>query len=133
MTEKKRFASVWDAIEDTPQEAASMRARSALVMSLTEVIRQQNMTQAQAAALFGAVVELEDQPQVAVLLDAAQGLWIVERRQQLETGVGMAHQAGLAWYGKLLPIRRVQTADRLQRQGPGGGHGYSFGSWIFSA
>ena len=29
MTEKMRFASVWDAIEDTPQEAASMRARSA--------------------------------------------------------------------------------------------------------
>ena len=28
MTDKQRFASVWDAIEDTPQEAASMRARS---------------------------------------------------------------------------------------------------------
>lgn len=28
MTEKKRFASVWDAIEDTPQGAAGMRARS---------------------------------------------------------------------------------------------------------
>ena len=26
MTDKQRFASVWDAIEDTPQNAASMRA-----------------------------------------------------------------------------------------------------------
>lgn len=40
MTDKQRFASVWDAIEDTPQNAASMRARSGLMMSLTEVIRQ---------------------------------------------------------------------------------------------
>ena len=53
MTEKKHFASVWDAIEDTPQEAASMRARSDLMMKLAEVIRQQGMTQAQAATLFG--------------------------------------------------------------------------------
>ena len=52
MTDKQRFASVWDAIEDTPQNAASMRARSGLMMSLTEVIRQQGMTQAQAAALL---------------------------------------------------------------------------------
>ena len=37
MTDKQRFSSVWDAIEDTPQEAASMRARSSLMMSLTEV------------------------------------------------------------------------------------------------
>ena len=32
MTTKQRFASVWDAIEDTPQEAASLRARSALMI-----------------------------------------------------------------------------------------------------
>jgi hypothetical protein len=35
MTDKQRFTSVWDAIADTPQEVASMRARSALMMSLT--------------------------------------------------------------------------------------------------
>ena len=34
MTDNRRFASVWDAIENTPQEAASMRARSMLMMSL---------------------------------------------------------------------------------------------------
>ena len=36
MTGTQRFSSVWDAIEDTPQQAASMRARSALMMNLTE-------------------------------------------------------------------------------------------------
>ena len=49
MTANRRFASVWDAIENTPQEAASMRARSELMMSLAETIREQGMTQAQAA------------------------------------------------------------------------------------
>lgn len=53
MTEKKRFASVWDAIEDTPQAAASMRVHSNLMMNLAEVIRRQDMAQAQAANLFG--------------------------------------------------------------------------------
>lgn len=38
MTDEQRSSSVWDAIEDTPpQQAASMRARSELIMSLTEV------------------------------------------------------------------------------------------------
>lgn len=46
MTDKQKFTSVWDAIQDTPQEAASMRARSALMINLSEVIREQGMTQA---------------------------------------------------------------------------------------
>ena len=32
--EKQRFASVWDALADTPQEAARMKAHSALRMAL---------------------------------------------------------------------------------------------------
>ena len=39
MTDKQRFNSVWEALEDTPQEAASMKVRFALMMALTEVIR----------------------------------------------------------------------------------------------
>lgn len=53
MIAKRRFVNVWDAVEDTPQEAASMRARSALMMKLSEVIREAGMTQAEAATLFG--------------------------------------------------------------------------------
>ena len=34
MKKQTRFVSVWDAIEDTPQQAASMRARSDLLMNL---------------------------------------------------------------------------------------------------
>lgn len=59
MTDKQRLSSVWDAIEDTPQNAAIMRARSGLMMSLTTVIRLQGVTQAQAAVFFGLTVTTE--------------------------------------------------------------------------
>jgi predicted XRE-type DNA-binding protein len=84
MIEKKRFASVWDAIEDTPQEAASMRARSDLMRNLAEVIRQQGMTQAQAAALFGVT-----QPRVSDLVRGKVNLF------SLDTLIDMAATAGM--------------------------------------
>ena len=84
MTDKKRFASVWDAIEDTPQEAASMRARSNLMMNLAEVIRQQGMTQADAAALFGVT-----QPRISDLMRGKINLF------SLDTLIDMAATAGM--------------------------------------
>ena len=53
---KKRFESVWDAIEDTPQQAASMRARSHLMIELTELIRREGWTQKVAAERFGGTI-----------------------------------------------------------------------------
>jgi predicted XRE-type DNA-binding protein len=50
MTVTQRFTSVWDALENTPQEATNMKARSALMMALTEVIRERGMTQGEATA-----------------------------------------------------------------------------------
>jgi predicted XRE-type DNA-binding protein len=49
MTEQT-FSSVWDAIEDTPQQAVSMRAKSELMQALEQTIRQRGMTQQDAAA-----------------------------------------------------------------------------------
>ena len=84
MTTKQRFAGVWDAIEDTPQEAASMRARAALMMSLTEVIREQGMTQAEAATLLGVT-----QPRVSDLMRGKVTLF------SLDTLIDMAATAGM--------------------------------------
>ncbi len=98
MTEKKRFASVWDAIEDTPQEAASMRARSALVMSLTEVIHQQGMTQAQAAVLFGVT-----QPRISDLMRGKVNLF------SLDTLIDMAATAGM------MPTVKVSIPKAVHR------------------
>jgi len=46
---KQRFESVWDAVEDTPHEAASMKVRSALTIGLQEHLKKSGMTQIQAA------------------------------------------------------------------------------------
>lgn len=49
----QRFASVWDAIEDTPAEAENMRLRSVLITALKNHITRTEMSQSQAAKLFG--------------------------------------------------------------------------------
>ena len=47
------FDSVWDAIEDTPQEAENMRLRSRLMIALTEHIESSGWTQVSAAERLG--------------------------------------------------------------------------------
>ena len=84
MTDKQRFNSVWNAIEDTPLQAASMRARSALVMNLTEVIREQSMTQGDAATLFGVT-----QPRISDLIRGKINLF------SLDTLIDMAATANM--------------------------------------
>ena len=70
---KQRFGSVWDAIEDTPQEAANMKARSALMMAIQEYLRVNNLTQAEAAALLGVT-----QPRVSDLMRGKIDLFSVD-------------------------------------------------------
>jgi predicted XRE-type DNA-binding protein len=84
MSKEQRFASVWDAIEDTPQQAASMRARSALMMELESIIKQRGMTQAEAATLFGVT-----QPRVSDLMRGKINLF------SLDCLIDMATVAGL--------------------------------------
>ena len=45
----QRFNSVWDAIEDTPGEAANMQARAELMRVIAKYDRSSGMTQAEAA------------------------------------------------------------------------------------
>ena len=53
MRKQQQFVSVWDAIEDTPRKAASMRARSELLMALQEWVKTQHKTQVEAAKILG--------------------------------------------------------------------------------
>lgn len=43
------YASVWDAITDTPQEAANLRLRSELMDKITALIQKNGWTQLEAA------------------------------------------------------------------------------------
>jgi len=83
MTEQT-FSSVWDAIEDTPQQAASLRAKSELMQALEQTIRQRGMTQHDAAALFGVT-----QPRVSDLMRGKINLF------SLDALIDMAATAGL--------------------------------------
>ena len=53
MTKEHRFESVWDAIEPTPAEAASMKARSEVMMAIRKIVDGWKRTHAQAAKRLG--------------------------------------------------------------------------------
>jgi predicted XRE-type DNA-binding protein len=53
MTKEQRFASVWDAIEATPAEAASMKARSDVMMAVRKIVDGWKGTQTEAAKRLG--------------------------------------------------------------------------------
>ncbi|MDP2795387.1 MAG: XRE family transcriptional regulator [Sulfurisoma sp.] len=83
MRKAKEFASVWDAIEDTPQQAASMRARSELLMALQEWVK--GRTQIEAACILGVT-----QPRMSDLARGRIHLF------SLDTLMDMATTAGLS-------------------------------------
>jgi predicted XRE-type DNA-binding protein len=81
----KKFASVWDAIEDTPQAAASMKARSTLMMELSGYIEKNHLTQAQAADLLGVT-----QPRVSDLMRGKINLFSLDMLLNMATAAGMS-------------------------------------------
>jgi predicted XRE-type DNA-binding protein len=80
----RKFASVWDAIEDTAEEAENMRLRAELMTALRKKISRGSMTQAQTARLFGVT-----QPRVSDLMGGKINLF------GLDALVKMAAAAGL--------------------------------------
>jgi predicted XRE-type DNA-binding protein len=80
----ERFACVWDAISETPAEAANMKLRSSLIIALTEHIRREGLTQTQAARLLGV-----SQPRVSDLIRGKIDLF------SIDTLVNMLSAAGL--------------------------------------
>ncbi len=51
--EVETFASVWDALADTPEEAANFRVRSALMRQIAAILESNGWTQAEAAERCG--------------------------------------------------------------------------------
>jgi predicted XRE-type DNA-binding protein len=81
---KKRFANVWDAIEDTPALAENMKLRSALMMALKDHIARTGLSQSEAAKLLGVT-----QPRISDLMRGKIELF------GLDTLVNMIGAAGL--------------------------------------
>ncbi len=81
---RKRFASVWDAIEDSAVDAASMRLRSEIANEVIERLRMRKVTQSKAAVLLGVT-----QPRISDLMRGRLDLF------SLDSLVDMADRAGL--------------------------------------
>ena len=50
---RKRFTSVWDAIEHEPAAAENLKLRSSLMLALKRYIEREGLTQTEAARVFG--------------------------------------------------------------------------------
>jgi predicted XRE-type DNA-binding protein len=81
---KKRFANVWDAIEETPAQAENMKLRSALIMALKDHLARTGLNQSEAAKLLGVT-----QPRISDLMRGKIELF------GLDTLVNMIGAAGL--------------------------------------
>ena len=84
IAEQKSFASVWDAIEDTPEEAENMKLRFSLMIALEAHMERVGSSQSEAAKIFGVT-----KPRVSDLVRGKINLF------GLDALVNMAAAAGL--------------------------------------
>lgn len=84
MSNNDRFASVWDAIKDDPVRVENLKLRSALMIEIAERIRDQGLTQTQAAEVLHIT-----QPRVSALLKGKINDF------RLDSLVDMAHRLGM--------------------------------------
>ena len=78
------FENVWDALEDTPEDAANMTLRSDLMIAVSGAVNGWHLTQTQAAARLGVT-----QPRLNDLLRGRIN------RFSLDALIGLAKRAGL--------------------------------------
>lgn len=84
MSQNDRFASVWDALEDDPVRVENLKLRSALMVEIAERIKDQGLTQTQAADALHVT-----QPRVSALLKGKINDF------RLDSLVDMAHRLGM--------------------------------------
>ncbi|TDK68051.1 helix-turn-helix domain-containing protein [Sapientia aquatica] len=81
---KNQFTSVWDAIEDTPEEAQNMKLRSSLMRELKNYITHANLSQSDAAKLFGVT-----QPRISDLMRGKINLFAIDALVTMAANAGM--------------------------------------------
>lgn len=83
MNEIETFTSVWDAIADTPQQSANLRARSELMQQIAEIIKTNNWKQADAALHCGVT-----QPRINDLLRGRVSRFSLDALVNIATALG---------------------------------------------
>ncbi|WP_321858402.1 helix-turn-helix domain-containing protein [Burkholderia cenocepacia] len=80
----ERHASVWDALESEPAEAANMKLRSELMIALKQRIARLELSQAEAAKQLGVT-----QPRVSDLLRGKINLFGLDALVNMAAAVGL--------------------------------------------
>jgi predicted XRE-type DNA-binding protein len=83
MNETQTFASVWDAVADTPAEAANLRARAELMQEIANIVKESGWTQAEAAAKCGVT-----QPRINDLLRGRVSRFSLDALVNVATALG---------------------------------------------
>src|SRR3546814_19886464 len=83
----QRFASIWDAIEDTQEVAENMKLRSTLMTALKQHIVCVKMSQAEAAKIFGVT-----QPRVSDLMRGKINVFGLDALVNMAAAAGRAEE-----------------------------------------
>nr|WP_315467275.1 XRE family transcriptional regulator [uncultured Undibacterium sp.] len=83
MNTENTFASVWDAIADTPEQAANMRTRSELMQQIAAIVNEKQWTQVEAAKQCGVT-----QPRMNDLLRGRVSRFSLDALVNIATAIG---------------------------------------------
>jgi len=92
----QRFASVWDAIEDSREVAASLKLRAEVANAIIEEIRRRRLTQARAAQTCGVT-----QPRISDLMRGRLDLFSLDALIDVGASLGLSTR---------VTIRRMKAA-----------------------
>lgn len=83
MTKAQAYASVWDALADTPEQAANLRARAELMQQIAAIVKKNRWTQTKAARHCGIT-----QPRMNELLRGRVSRFSLDALVNIATSIG---------------------------------------------
>ena len=107
----KTFASIWDAIEDNPAQAANMKHRSALIMAISEHIKSRGLSQTEAAKLFAV-----SQPRISDLMRGKINLFSIDTLIAMLAAAGIGIEIRVRDSIARSPDRPNRTATQTARR-----------------
>lgn len=82
-TKPKKYESIWDALADTPAQAANLRARAELMRQIAAVVKKNKWTQIKAASHCGIT-----QPRMNDLLQGRISYFSLDALVNIATAIG---------------------------------------------
>lgn len=83
MSKSETYASVWEALADTPEQAANLRARAELMQKIAQIVQESGWTQTEAAMRCGVT-----QPRMNDLLRGRVSRFSLDALVNIATAIG---------------------------------------------